>query len=283
MHLLCPTKYIYAPHTGWSDAIEKKTILTSRDDNYIYLDSEYDLLLTLTITPQHTLPLPLPLPGVILPSPTEVTNLLCVEDTYDTYDVVIKCPVKVPITTTTTNSTTTTATLSQSFVVNSVLAHSGAIDNETEAEHTTNNSTTNNNTTNTNTVPSTATTVPTRSLRAHRSVLSLRSPVFKQMLDSDMVEGTSFIIMIDDVSSDIMSEVLIFIYSNTFSSNDIYNILNQYVEVLLYIGHKYEITGLVSVCEAYIIQTLNIENSIHMYKLAGRYIYGVCILCIVYI
>ena len=154
MHLLCPTKYIYAPHTGWSDAIEKKTILTSRDDNYIYLDSEYDLLLTLTITPQHTLPLPLPLPGVILPPPTEVTDLLCVEDTYDTYDVVIKCPLKVTAASSTTTTTTSTAaTLSHSSVINSVLAHSGAIDTETEDEHAATN-------TNTTAAP---TTVPMKS------------------------------------------------------------------------------------------------------------------------
>ena len=139
-----------------------------------------------------------------------MTDLLCVDDVYDTY-VVIKCPLRV------TSTTTTAATLSHSSVVNNVLAHSGAIDNDTDAEHTTNttNTTTNNTTT---TVP----TVPMRSLRAHRSVLSLRSPVLKAMLEAPMTEGESGEILIDDNEYEVMREVLLFIYSNTFSSNDIY-------------------------------------------------------------
>ena len=107
-------------------------------------------------------------------------------------------------------------------------------------------------------------------LIAHRCILSFRSPVFKTMLEGPMVEGTTGIILIDDVERDVMREVLQFMYTNMFT-RDMDNVLDSMGAALLYAAHKYEIRGIVGLCEWYLARRLNDTNAYNMQQLAGKY------------
>ena len=107
-------------------------------------------------------------------------------------------------------------------------------------------------------------------LRAHRCILSFRSPVFKAMLEGPMVEGTTGIILIDDVERDVMQEVLQFMYTNAFTG-DMDTVLDAMGEAMLYAAHKYEIGGIVGLCEWYLARRLNNTNAYTMHQIASKY------------
>ena len=107
-------------------------------------------------------------------------------------------------------------------------------------------------------------------LIAHRCILSFRSPVFKTMLEGPMVEGTTGIILIDDVERDVMREVLQFMYTNAFT-HDMDTVLGSMSEGLLYTAQKYEIGGIVSLCEWHLTRRINDTNAYTMRQLANKY------------
>ena len=107
-------------------------------------------------------------------------------------------------------------------------------------------------------------------LRAHRCILSVRSTVFKTMLEGPMVEGTTGRFMIDDVERDVMREVLQFMYTNAFT-HDMDTVLGSMSEGLLYTAHKYEISGIVSLCEWHLTRRINDTNDYNMQQIASKY------------
>ena len=107
-------------------------------------------------------------------------------------------------------------------------------------------------------------------LHAHRSILSARSPVFEAMFDSPLTEGQSGIIMIDDVTYGVMREVLHFIYLNEFTQNmDV--VLDSMCEPLIYAAVKYEISGLIGLCEQHFIRRIDNNNALTMHQVASTY------------
>lgn len=58
-------------------------------------------------------------------------------------------------------------------------------------------------------------------LNAHRLVLSVRSPVFRAMLMTNMSENDTGIIQIDDVEVEVMRECLVFMYTDACSSSTV--------------------------------------------------------------
>lgn len=105
-------------------------------------------------------------------------------------------------------------------------------------------------------------------LTAHRCILKARSPVFRAMLNTPMRESLSGIILVEDIDYYTMKEALCFMYTDTFTSE---NTLSVMAELLLCVGTKYEILGLLSRCEDHLIQQLSLETAVSLLKLSDTY------------
>lgn len=96
-------------------------------------------------------------------------------------------------------------------------------------------------------------------IKVHKCILSARSPVFHAMLTTPMSEGLGDSIDIPDMDHNVMLELIRFIYSDNISS---FNILDSILYDLYMAGNKYQIKGLISICENRIIETLNASTSV---------------------
>lgn len=100
-------------------------------------------------------------------------------------------------------------------------------------------------------------------LKAHKSVLALRSKFFLGMLTSDMRETRSNVVKVPE-DSVIMMEVLRYIYSN-----EVKNLRSLACE-LVFAAEKYHLDGLKELCLANIIKTLTTENTLQALLAADR-------------
>ena len=92
----------------------------------------------------------------------------------------------------------------------------------------------------------------------HQLVLAARSPVFRAMLDSDMVEKQTKIIIIKDAKPDIVAEMLNFIYTGDITNEK----MDEMARALLGIADMYQLDYLKKMCEDKLCSTLEIDNSI---------------------
>lgn len=95
---------------------------------------------------------------------------------------------------------------------------------------------------------------------ANKCILSSRSPVFKGMFcDSEMWESESGIITIVDISPAVMKEVLYFIYTDEIQDKVFFENL---VEDILICSSKYQVMGLVGICEEIMIPKIELQTVI---------------------
>lgn len=93
-----------------------------------------------------------------------------------------------------------------------------------------------------------------REFKMHKAILAARSVVFNAMFESNMVEGISNKVQIDDVEPDVMAEILRFIYTGKTSSID------KMSDLLLAAADKYALDRLKSLCEEELCLNIDIEN-----------------------
>ena len=91
----------------------------------------------------------------------------------------------------------------------------------------------------------------------HRSILSVRSPVFAAMFQSDMKENSSRIVDIKDTKPEVVKEMLQFIYHGTTSTKNV-----------LVAADQYQLNLLKNKCEEKMCSTLDVNNSVEMLVLA---------------
>lgn len=94
----------------------------------------------------------------------------------------------------------------------------------------------------------------------HRLILSVRSPVFRQMLSDPDLN----LIRVTDVTSGVMNELLRFIYTGAVARDAI----DSNAEDLLYAANKYEINHLKHQCEAVLSNTITVANTCRLMFLA---------------
>ena len=99
----------------------------------------------------------------------------------------------------------------------------------------------------------------------HRSILSVRSPVFAAMFKSDMIENSSRIVDIKDTKPEAVKEMLHFIYHGTTSTK---NVKDELVWDLLVAADQYQLNLLKNKCEEKMCSTLDVNNSVEMLVLA---------------
>lgn len=98
--------------------------------------------------------------------------------------------------------------------------------------------------------------------KAHKLILSARSPVFADMFRSEKMETSTNHIRILDVTPADFYQLLRFIYTNKVQVTD------ENCRSLLIAANKYLIPSLKSICEEFIIKTLTPGNCVEMLTLA---------------
>lgn len=103
-----------------------------------------------------------------------------------------------------------------------------------------------------------------QTLKAHKAILSARSPVFFTMLTSGMQEATESSVHVPDFDSVTMKELLRFVYCNETRN------MSEVVFDLTFAAEKYEISQLKQVCSNYMKSKITTENIIDIMIIADR-------------
>ena len=105
---------------------------------------------------------------------------------------------------------------------------------------------------------------------AHQVILSARSPVFKRMLELDMVEKKRKVIEIKEIDSDIVEEILKYIYTGKCIVNDV-NVDPPTVKQLLEAANMYQLDSLKAFCGEVLISSLVPDNALSLLLLGDMY------------
>ena len=105
---------------------------------------------------------------------------------------------------------------------------------------------------------------------AHQVILSARSPVFKRMLESDMVEKKRKVIIIKAINSDIVKEMLKFIYTGECIVNNA-NVDPKIVKQLFEAANMYQLDSLKACCGDILISYLVPDNALSLLLLGDMY------------
>ncbi|XP_023324804.1 speckle-type POZ protein B-like [Eurytemora carolleeae] len=99
----------------------------------------------------------------------------------------------------------------------------------------------------------------------HKFMLSWRSPVFRAMFQNDMEEATSGKVEIKNLSSDVVEDLLFFIYTGNTPN------LAKGADKLLAAADMYQLDHLKSMCEEKLINTTSIDNTVAHLVLGDMY------------
>ncbi|GIY76695.1 speckle-type POZ protein B [Caerostris darwini] len=94
-----------------------------------------------------------------------------------------------------------------------------------------------------------------KEFRAHKIILSSRSPVFESMFQNDMLEKNTGIVNVADMDSEILSMLLEFVYSDTFVGKDMDTAIKLYLA-----ADKYQILSLREDCSSFMKSNLTVRN-----------------------
>jgi len=102
-----------------------------------------------------------------------------------------------------------------------------------------------------------------KSFPCHRSILSIRSEYFKTMLATQMKETNSKVYEIEDFSSDVIEEMLIFVYTGQTGGGNIMELFKA--------AHRYLFEDLKSWCECNMANEITDDNVVDNLILADLY------------
>ena len=133
-----------------------------------------------------------------------------------------------------------------------------------------------------------------KEFQAHKIILSGRSPVFAQMFEHDMREKSTNKVEIEDIEPNTLKELISYIYTGKtpmlLSAIDEWNYTGYLTEEypdeeiseptvsalevaknLLYAADKYQIDGLVDVCEECLHYIMCADNAVEILLFADRH------------
>ena len=99
----------------------------------------------------------------------------------------------------------------------------------------------------------------------HRCILSVRSPVFEAMFQSEMRENLSQEVVIKDIRPDVVREMLHFIYNGATSTE---TVMDEIGKDLLSAADQYQLELLKNKCEEKLCSSLEVSNSVELLVLA---------------
>ena len=101
-----------------------------------------------------------------------------------------------------------------------------------------------------------------KKFKAHKLILVARSPVFEAMFLSDLIEGSSNTLTIDDIEPDVFEELLSFLYTDYVKN------LKPFAAELLAVADKYMLQGLKAKCGTSLARNIHVLNCCEMLLLA---------------
>lgn len=93
-------------------------------------------------------------------------------------------------------------------------------------------------------------------IKAHKAVLANRSSVFAAMFDEDMANNTTGVMNINDIKSDVMRQVLLYIYSA-----EVQNMTDENVFEIYAAADKYDLKEVKVMCLAFMEDNVS-ENTV---------------------
>ena len=96
----------------------------------------------------------------------------------------------------------------------------------------------------------------------HRAVLATRSEVFAKMFSHNMLESATNTIELSDIDSDVLKELLTYIYTGECPR------IEEFAESLIYHAEKYELDHLKALCEEQLSYDLQVDNAARILLLA---------------
>ncbi|XP_044015086.1 speckle-type POZ protein-like [Aphidius gifuensis] len=106
-----------------------------------------------------------------------------------------------------------------------------------------------------------------KEFKAHKMILSLKSPVFSAMFDHEsMKESRDNRVVIKDIDADVVKQMLEYIYTGKTPSK-----INDCVHDLIGAADKYHIDDLREICENNLMEKLTVDNAVHTLIVADRY------------
>ena len=106
-----------------------------------------------------------------------------------------------------------------------------------------------------------------RKFRAHKSILSARSPVFSAMFEHPTKEKLSDFVDITDVEPEVFQEVLRYIYTGRIPTSR----MEEIACGLMAAADKYLLEKLKQDCENYLMNKISTENCVEYFSLADRH------------
>ena len=91
----------------------------------------------------------------------------------------------------------------------------------------------------------------------HKLILSLHSPVFKALLESNCIESESNMVEVPDVPKEAMQNLIKFLYTDEIDDRDIDG-------HLLAAADKYQVCRLKTICECILLSNLNVGNAMEI-------------------
>lgn len=104
-----------------------------------------------------------------------------------------------------------------------------------------------------------------KKLKAHKIILSARSPVFKAMFQHDTKENKENRVVISDCDPDVVEAMLKFIYTGDVPK------LKEMTHNLFIIADKYQLERLKKMCEGALWEKLDVENAADTLVLAATH------------
>jgi hypothetical protein len=102
---------------------------------------------------------------------------------------------------------------------------------------------------------------------AHRYVLAVQSSVFRAMFKASIQETSTNIVVIPDFPTPVVRELVRFLYEDRCHKE----VLEEHAQHLLAMADKYDVQGLAKLCEAFLIDNMNVSNAIALLQLAEEY------------
>jgi hypothetical protein len=88
------------------------------------------------------------------------------------------------------------------------------------------------------------------------------------MFAANMLETSSGVVIVDDLSAEVLQELLHFVYTDELSS---LTVLDGLAEELFCAASKYQVYGLIAVCEDSICNKINVDNVLNILSLSDVY------------
>ena len=96
----------------------------------------------------------------------------------------------------------------------------------------------------------------------HKAILAARSEVFAAMFSHDMLESANKAVVLPDIDSDVLTELLTYIYTGECPR------IEELAESLIYHAEKYDLDHLKALCEEQLSYDLQVDNAARILVLA---------------